>query len=278
MKDGTTTMGTGTASTPARDTGARIAEILAKELFSGSLQPGAVLPKEPDLVARFGVSRASIRSGLQTLAALGIVRRQAGQGTVVTEYRDWNLLDPLVTRWMVEQGNPDPSFLAEIFEFRRATEPYISGLAARRATARDLLAVEEGFLGMEAAVADAARLGRPVDINAFSVADVDFHAAIYRATHNLMWAQLAHILRPSILLVIRKSNGTADELRDSLERHRHLMECIRLRRPAEAFDAAAHVMSRTGFDLGLAGTAQGDTDLLSLWRDRAVPGLTEPRG
>lgn len=247
--------------------GNQVAARLASDLFSGVYQPGDLLPTELKLVETFGVSRASVRSGLQTLVALGIVRRQSGLGSVVTEYRDWNVLDPAVTSWMSEYANPNPEFLREIYEFRRSTEPFIAALAAQRATARDLVAIEESFFGMEGAVPDAGGSRDRVDMRAFTMADVGFHAAIYRATHNLVWAQLSHILQPAIQLVISKSNDTADELRDSLGRHRHLMECIRLRQPEAAFEAAARVIARTGFDLGLGG--EDDTELLPLPRKEA---------
>ncbi|WP_152415355.1 FadR/GntR family transcriptional regulator [Caenispirillum salinarum] len=234
----------------SRDLGNRVAEELAAGLFSGRYRPGEMLPKETELCDAFGMSRPSVRNGLQILSSLGIVRRISGKGTVVEEFREWNLLDPMVTRWMAEYAQPNPNFLAEIFEFRHATEPTIAALAARKATARDLLAMEEAFQGMEAAL-EGAEAGEEWDRSAFSDHDVAFHAAIYRATHNLVWAQLAHILRPSITLVVRTSNETAEELRDSLGRHRHLMECIRLRRPEDAEEAARRVMARTAFDLGI---------------------------
>lgn len=233
-----------------RDLGTEVAERLARDIFSGVQLPGSLLPRETDLGELFAVSRASVRSGVQMLVTRGILSRTPGQGTVVREYRDWNLLDPLVTRWMVEYAIPNPEFLREIHDFRHATEPFIAATAATRATARDLLAMEEAFTGMEQSFLSGrlAWQGR-----GFSDWDVDFHAAMYRATHNLVWAQLAHILRPAIMLVIERSNATADELRDSLERHRALMEAIRLRRPQDAHAAASRVMSRTAHDLGLDG-------------------------
>lgn len=244
------------------DLGKRMAEHLAQDLFSGRHSPGGFLPKEAELCEQFQMSRASVRNGLQLLVALGIVTRISGQGTVVREYRDWNLLDPLVTRWMADYAAPNLEFLREIFEFRHAVEPFIAMIAAQRATARDLLAIEEAFSGMERCLAS----GRmKSDGRGFSDYDIEFHAAIYRATRNVVWSQLAHILRPSILLVIAKSNDTADELRDSLERHRRLMECIRLRQVEEAHDAARAVMKRTAFDLGLRGEA-ADDPVLSLWK------------
>ncbi len=245
-----------------RDLGRRMAELLAAELFSGQYAPGDYLPKETELCERFGMSRASVRSGLQQLVALGIVTRISGRGTVVEEYRDWNVLDPQVTRWMTAYAEPNPGFLREIFEFRHAVEPFIAMVAAQRATARDLVAMEEAFEGMERSLESGQMSYRE---QSFSDYDVAFHAAIYRATHNLVWGQLAHILRPSIMLVVTKSNDTAEQLRDSLERHRQLMESIRLRRPEAAFDAAVRVMSRTAYDLGL-GEARDDSAAAARWR------------
>lgn len=262
--------GTDNASKPAvvrGEVGNLVTEHLARRIFSGDLKPGDLIPRETDLSAEFGISRASVRSGLQTLVALGILARQAGRGTLVQEHREWNTLDPMVTRWMADHAAPNPDFLREIFEFRRTTEPLISAVAATRATGRDLSAIEEAFEAMErhcdedcAEAAD----------SAFTNADIAFHAAIYRATHNVVWAQLAHILQPAILLVIRKSNDTADELHDSLERHRRLMEAIRLRQPDSAFDAALRVMNRTGYDLGIA-SPQSDDDILARLRAKVVP-------
>jgi len=229
--------------------GRQLAESLAADLFAGRYGPGDYLPKETELCTLFDMSRASVRSGLQVLESLGIIARIAGRGTRVEEFRDWNILDPMVTRWMADHAAPNPAFIREIYEFRYAVEPFIAMTAASRATGRDLAAMEEAFAGMEASVESGTLRfeGRE-----FSDYDIAFHAAIYRATHNLVWAQLATILRPSILLVIRKSNDTAEELRDSLGRHRYLMECIRLRQPEAARDAARHVMNRTGEDLGVA--------------------------
>ena len=240
-----------------RDLGRQLAETLAADIFSGQYRPGELLPKELELGELHGMSRASVRNGLQILESLGIISRIAGQGTLVEEYREWNILDPLVTRWMAEHATPNPEFVREIYEFRHAVEPFIASLAAARANARDLLAMEDAYAGMAASVESGTLEHEGLG---FTDYDVAFHAAIYRATHNLVWSQLATILRPSILLVIRKSNDTAEELRDSLGRHRHLMECIRLRQPEAAQQAARHVMSRTAFDLGL----QADTDAIPM--------------
>lgn len=257
-------MGMRAGDLQGRDLGNQVAERLAKDTIRGVYQPGDFLPKETELCNLFGVSRASVRSGLQTLVAMGVIRRHTGQGTVVLEHQNWNILDPVLSRWMADYATPHPEVLREIFEFRLAIEPYIAALAAERADARDLVAIEDGFAGMERTLS-----AEPVDRAVFSDHDVAFHAAIYRATHNLIWSQLAHLLRPSILMVVRTTVETADELRDSLGRHRRLMEAIRLRRPQEAHDAAISVMGRTARDLGLHDL-HGVSSTSLPWRDAAA--------
>lgn len=249
-----------------RDLGSRVADQLAEGLFSGRWRAGDLLPKETELCETFGVSRASVRTGLQILTALGAIRRISGHGTVVEEFDLWNILDPAMTRWMTRYAPGNTRFITDIFMFRQAAEPYISAVAAGAATARDLLAMEEAYGGMR----DTVELGTTDRADAhgmtFSDYDVAFHAAIYRATHNVVWARMAHILSPALHLVVHRSNTTAEELRDSLERHRNLMECIRLRQPDKTFEAARSVMARTAYDLGLQAEAAADASLLDQWK------------
>lgn len=243
--------------------GNKVAEILAKEIVSGNYQPGDMLPRETELVTVMSVSRASVGSGLLMLTALGIIKRQAGVGTVVEEYEQWNLLDPLVTRWLVDYADPGSRYLREIVEYRYAIEPIVSALAATHATASDLAAIETAYNDMKKSVESDNR-------HDFSQADIEFHAAIYRATHNLIWAQSANILRPSIHLVIQKSNSTAEELDDCLQRHFQILECIRLRKPSEAFDAAIYVLDRTAHDLNIKSLVDED-ELLKLIKAKTCP-------
>ncbi|WP_319530682.1 FadR/GntR family transcriptional regulator [uncultured Cohaesibacter sp.] len=242
---------TPTKSNTSRAVGSLVAEEMARRVFSGEMQPGAVLPPETEIATQFHISRASVRSALKTLETLGIIVRQAGRGTTVQEFREWNFLDSQVSQWIADYAAPNLGVLHDVFEFRRTTEPLIASLAASRANARDLLAMEEAFEVMEQNWGRRASHG---ERDLFTTADIAFHEAIYRATHNLVWAQIVHILRPAILLVIRTSNETAEELRESLERHRRLMESIRMRDTEAAYTAALRILCQTGYDLGFEDT------------------------
>ena len=81
--------------------------------------------------------------------------------------------------------------------------------------------------------------------------DVAFHDATYRASHNLVWRQMGHLLRPSIMALIHRSQHRTDTLDDSLARHRQVLDAIRLSDTHAAETAAREVLRRTAIDLGI---------------------------
>jgi GntR family transcriptional repressor for pyruvate dehydrogenase complex len=53
-----------------------------REVISrGELRPGDRLPPERELALRLGVSRPSVRAGLRSLIAMGILRARQGSGS-----------------------------------------------------------------------------------------------------------------------------------------------------------------------------------------------------
>ncbi|MCW4151503.1 FadR family transcriptional regulator [Halomonas sp. 18H] len=236
-------------STTRRTSSPEIADFLAEAIFAGEYQPGDFVPRELDLCDHFAVSRSTVRSALQTLVAAGLLVRISGQGSRVRPLQEWHLLDPRVSGWMARFAQPNPRIQREIFAFRVAVEPYVARLAAENATAADLLAIESAYQGMIKALQQSDLHWQGVSHDDY---DVAFHEAIFAASHNLVWAQISHVLKPAIALLVERSNHSADELHDSMERHRRVMEAIRLRQPDQAGAAALAVLERTGRDLGLA--------------------------
>lgn len=230
-----------------------IAEALAEAVFSGRYAIGAMIPREIDLCERFGVSRSTVRSALQKLVNAGLLVRISGQGTRVCELASWHLLDPQVSAWMARYAQPNPHLQREVFAFRVAAEPFVAALAATHATASDLLAIETAYEGM---IRTLERTDLHWQGQSYNAYDVAFHEAIFAASHNLIWAQISHVLKPAIALIVERSNQSATlhsakDLDDSMARHRRVMEAIRLRQPQEAAKAALSVLKRTGRDLGM---------------------------
>ncbi|WP_119355154.1 histidine utilization repressor [Azohydromonas sediminis] len=60
---------------------ARVKQFLKEGLAAGTWPPGAQMPSEAELVARFGVSRMTVNRALRELQAEGLVERSQGIGT-----------------------------------------------------------------------------------------------------------------------------------------------------------------------------------------------------
>lgn len=58
--------------------------VLRSQIHSGQLPDGAVVPGEMNLMAQYGVSRATVRRALLTLEKEGLIERRQGKGTRVT--------------------------------------------------------------------------------------------------------------------------------------------------------------------------------------------------
>ncbi len=59
----------------------RVKQFLKRSLARGRWPPGALMPSEAELVARFGVSRMTVNRALRELQTEGLVRREQGLGT-----------------------------------------------------------------------------------------------------------------------------------------------------------------------------------------------------
>lgn len=230
-----------------------VAESLVRDIFTGHYQPGDFLPREIDLCSRFARNRSAVRSDLRRLVDAGLIERISGYGSKVRGFAEWNILDAQVTAWMTQFATPNPIIQRDILAFRLDVEPYVAMTAARRATARDLVAIEEAFEGMGQHLHEAsANRATSQERRLHNDWDVAFHVAIFKATHNLVWTRLSHILRPSIHLLVETSNVSESDPGRSLENHRRMMEAIRTRQPREAFFASIAVLEGTARALGIA--------------------------
>ena len=61
----------------------RVETVLASEITDGDLKVGDQLPTEDSLIARFGVSRITVRRATQNLVSRGLVEIRRGKGTFV---------------------------------------------------------------------------------------------------------------------------------------------------------------------------------------------------
>lgn len=75
----------------------QVADRLADEIRAGVHEPGALLPSETELMARFSVSRPTARAAIGQLREAGLVASRQGYGTVVRGERPTVALDHTIT-------------------------------------------------------------------------------------------------------------------------------------------------------------------------------------
>lgn len=195
----------------------QIVHDIGRQILSGEIQPGEVLPLHSGLPA----SRTVLREAIKVLAAKGLVESRPKTGTRVRPRPSWNLLDPDVLSWQRE-GTAPVAFLRKLTEVRRIVEPAAAELAGERATARDVAEIEGAFRDMESALA-----GRDVDFDAFDLADMRFHRAIMRACHNDLLEQMSRVVVGALLVSFKATSRLPGSARASLPKHRAILEAIR---------------------------------------------------
>src|SRR5438477_4927058 len=197
------------------DSAAQVVAHVRDLIDRGALGPGARLPPERDLARQVGVSRPTVRAGLRTLAALGVVRSRRGSGTYIPEG------PPTL-------GAEALSFLAalhkftieDVYEVRRILEVGAAGLAAERATPDHLATLAEEVTGLFASLAD-----RQV----FLVHDINFHRSLAAASGNPIVASLVEMVSA---LHYERRRATAElasdrNLRDAAGAHRQIYQAVR---------------------------------------------------
>ena len=68
-----------------------VAGKLTASLLDGSLQPGAQLPPERELITRFGISRTTLREALKTLEENGLVESRKNVGWFALQVDESNM-------------------------------------------------------------------------------------------------------------------------------------------------------------------------------------------
>lgn len=63
----------------------QLATVLRDNILTGLFPSGSQLPTEAEIVERYGVSRITVRQALRLLVSEGLIRREVGRGTFVTD-------------------------------------------------------------------------------------------------------------------------------------------------------------------------------------------------
>jgi GntR family transcriptional repressor for pyruvate dehydrogenase complex len=199
----------------------RLYEQVASQILTwirdNGLQVGDRLPPERELATRLGVSRATVSQALVAMEVVGVVSVRHGDGAVLVESAG--------SSKVVEALRRHAQRLPEIIEAREALETKLAALAALRRTEADLAAIEAALDEME----------RDIDAGGRGVqGDERFHAAVTRAGHSSLLAQLMGEISDLVRETRIESLSQPERPRRSLQAHRRIAEAIRARDPQAA--------------------------------------------
>ncbi|HDR9492463.1 FadR/GntR family transcriptional regulator [Burkholderia stabilis] len=201
-----------------RDLHGQTAFRLATAILRGDYPPESLLPREPDLMEMYGVSRTVMREALRTLTSKGLVESRPKVGTRVRPRDAWNLLDADLLDWYARVA-PPLAFALKLQEMREMIEPYAAALAARTHTPEAFDAIDDAARAMAAA--------RNVD--EWVRADLRFHLSVLAAGGNELLVPLGALIDRTLEAQLHLNARRADVYNASLAEHLAVSDAIRVR-------------------------------------------------
>lgn len=177
---------------------------LREEILSGVHTPGTAFREIP-LTERFGVSRTPIREALSRLEQERLLVR-VGRGLRVPE--------------------ADPERVIQVYDLRIQLEGTAAGEAARAHQLSDLLR-------LEALLARDRALENPSDQQRITT-NLEFHEAIWQATHNPVLIDLLDRLNTHLIHSPRSTLSVGDRWERALDEHETILRAIENRDADEA--------------------------------------------
>lgn len=240
----------------------RVVEQIEQAILSGSIKPGQHLPSERDLMVQFSVSRPTIREALRVLQSQGLIAsKPGGRGGPQVQA----LSPDSLGRSFTNLARIASLSLSELVQFRIVLESSACQLAAALRTEEQLEKMRDAVVRMEAEAAHGS--------DSFNRADLDFHAAVWEASHNALLRICGEAVADSILKLMNdrmdRSANSATAMQESVERDRAILHAIETGNAAAAGSTARNAIAAYFADyldadgaLGLQALTGGTEHLL----------------
>ena len=193
---------------PKQSLSKMVVEKIKEGLISGELKPGDFLPSEAELSERFGVGKSSIREAVKMLEALGVVEICKGNGSRICSTVDASVMNPLIFQMILMSKAESKDALVE---FRKMIEMSASLLAIDNADEEDIERLKE----IHEKTMNDFKKGRATVDN-----DMEFHAGIYKSTHNPFVASIGNsimeMFQPSLVISNRDYSKIVTENHDKI--------------------------------------------------------------
>ena len=208
----------------------RISDLVFDQLrdliFRGDYKPGQKILTERELARALNVSRTSVREAINKLVTLRFLEHRQGQGTFVCAVDEATKI-PLDSVMQAQDAS-----LVDLLEMRMGIECTDASLAAQRADASDLAAIEKAIGEMERDI-EAGGLGTD--------GDLAFHLAIASATKNPLQVYIVKNVAGFLHMGIRENllhlYQEPDNIKEILNQHRTIYTTIRGKDTGAAFEA-----------------------------------------
>ncbi len=189
-----------------------VVQKIMEKIKSGELQVGDRLPSERELAESLQVSRISVREGIKILSSMGFLDVRVGDGTFVKKVEVSKMIEPLTCSLYLEK-----SALIELLESRKIIEVAIAGLAATRATADDLQALQDTLeiMGKNVSIAED-----------FRESDADFHIILAEIAHNSVLHRVIVTVRDLLKVSSKATYQVPGAITKAYEFHRLIYQAI----------------------------------------------------
>lgn len=197
----------------------QIFNYLQSEIIKGTWKPGEKLPSEIELAESLGVSRMSLRNGIQRCCAMGLTETRVGEGTFV---RDFSLRSYFSELYRMKLFGKEPN---EINDLRNVLQVGSVRLALDKGVDDSELAVLEHLYDkmVEATKSD--------DMDTFHQIDACFHRAVCELCKNEMIYMLYDAVEYLVDDVARQNVERSVERNGGyelvLKHHRDMLDSIR---------------------------------------------------
>ena len=206
---------------------------------NGTVQPGDKIPPEREFARSLKVSRASLRTGIGYLAAMGVMKVRHGVGTFVADG------PPEFGRSSLSLMGALHGFQSwQMFETRIVLESHVAALAAERGKEEHHAALADEVAEMFAA------MNNPSE---YLIHDLLFHRIVSQASGNPILAAFIETIASAVYDTRRlglktgapndrssslgwKTVERSTDMRESAEMHRKIYRAIRAHKPQEAHD------------------------------------------
>lgn len=199
----------------------QVVDYLKENIESGDWVVGEKIPSENQMVEELGVSRSSIRTALQHLIGLGVLRSYQGKGTYLinNQVENWDETENKIT-------SEDCKDIYRVLQFRQIVEPEACKLAVQNCTPETIAALEAYLEQMEMFKGDRAKFVR---------ADVKFHEVISRTSGNTLLEKSLH----KVFSETRKNHEQMNEIfgyESGIYYHTSILEAFRSKDEQGAHD------------------------------------------